>query len=41
MFKFLVVSCGDLGFLLNGFKIGNKFIYGESVIYDCNVGYKF
>ena len=34
------MSCGDPGSLSNGFKIGNKFTYGESVIYDCNAGYK-
>lgn len=41
LFLYIVVSCGDLGFLVNGFRIGDKFIYEEWVIYDCDVGYKF
>lgn len=35
-----IVSCGDPGSLSNGFKVGDKFTFGESVIYDCNAGYK-
>jgi len=34
------VSCGDPGSLANGFKIGDKFTYGERVVFDCNPGYK-
>ena len=34
------MSCGDPGSLSNGFRIGDKFTYGENVIYDCNAGYK-
>ena len=34
------MSCGDPGSLANGFKIGDKFTYGERVIFDCNPGYK-
>lgn len=35
-----VVSCGKPGVLSNGFRIGDKFTYGESIIYDCDPGYK-
>lgn len=38
--SFSVVSCGDPGSLVNGFRIGDKFTYGESVVFDCNAGYK-
>ena len=34
------MSCGDPGSLANGFKIGDKFTYGERVVFDCNPGYK-
>lgn len=35
-----IVACGDPGALTNGFRIGDKFTYGESVIYDCDAGFK-
>ena len=38
--SFSVVNCGDPGSLANGFRIGDKFTYGESVVFDCNAGYK-
>ena len=40
LFSHTVVSCGDPGSLVNGFRIGDKFTYEELVIYDCNAGYK-
>lgn len=40
LFSHTVVSCGDPGSLVNGFRIGDKFTYEERVIYDCNAGYK-
>ena len=40
LFLYTVVSCGDPGSLVNGFRIGDKFTYEERVIYDCNAGYK-
>ena len=40
LLSLVVVACGDPGALTNGFRIGDKFTYGESVIYDCDAGFK-
>jgi hypothetical protein len=36
----LVVNCGFPGYLANGFVLGQSYLFGDVVSYDCRQGFK-